>query len=82
MPLRLLLLRLVLRAISRGTRRYRQAVNRELSVRLDVVGFLLCAERQDVAELPAGLDSIRFSLFAERQPAALSKTRSAAYPAR
>jgi hypothetical protein len=73
MPLRLLLLRLVLRAISRRTRRDRQAVNRELSVRLDVVGFLLCAERQDAAELPAGLDNIRFSLFAERQPAALSR---------
>lgn len=68
MPLRLLLLGLVLRAISRRTQRDRQAVNRELSLRLDDVGFLLCAERQDAAELPARLDNVRFSLLAEWQP--------------
>ena len=72
MPVRLLLLG-VLRPISRRTRRDRQAGKRELSVRLDVVRFLLCAERHDAAEVPARLDNIRFSLFAERQPAALGR---------
>ena len=73
MPVRLLLLGLVLRPISRRTRRDRQAGKRELSVRLDVLRFLLCAERHDAAELPARLDNIRFSLFAGRQPAALGR---------
>ena len=68
MPVGLLLLGLVLRTISRRTKRDRQADKRELSVRLDVVRFLLRAERQDAAELPVRLDNIRFSLLAERQP--------------
>ena len=71
MPVWLLLLGLVLRPASRRTRRDCQAAKRELPIRLDVVRFLLCAERQHAAELPGRMGNIRFLVSAERQHAAL-----------
>ena len=74
MPVQLLLVGLVLRTVSRRTRRDRQAAKRELPIRLDVVRFLLCAEPQHTAELPARLDNIGFLVSAERPHAALGVT--------
>ena len=54
MPLRLLLLGLVLRAVARRTKRDRQAVDRELSLRLDGVGFLLCQSVRTLPSCPPG----------------------------